>query len=159
MKNCLKLCNGDVIKTLGYYVVNDGGGAEYRVRVANSEDEDNAFTLELANGLIAELIINGQVNVKSLGANDNGDCSDIISICMSKGYYNLYFPDGTYHIDQDIALPEVYFKLDGRATIVGNDNVSCLLNVNPKSTERKQNMYIERWCVRRKWRRNCCWVV
>lgn len=58
MKSDSELKAGQVCKTLGYYSVNDGGGAYYTIREKADGDVDDGGSLhELANGLIAELII------------------------------------------------------------------------------------------------------
>lgn len=46
------LQEGDMAITLGYYTMNDGGGAEYKIRVSSEN-----YCEELENGLIAELIL------------------------------------------------------------------------------------------------------
>lgn len=66
MKSCLTLEIGDVVQTLGYYAANDGGNESYRI-VNNSNDDE---TIELNNGLCAELIYNENVYAhKYWGAN------------------------------------------------------------------------------------------
>lgn len=61
---------GTIVRTLGYYEVNDGGDATYYIRDMKSEDNfDDGSVIMLSNSLVAELIITkGIVNVKQFGA-------------------------------------------------------------------------------------------
>jgi len=70
MKSDANLTNGMKAVTLGYYELNDGGGATYIIRTKESGDvEDNGTIHLLQNNLVAELIIeNNIVNIKQLGA-------------------------------------------------------------------------------------------
>ena len=54
MKNATNLINGSYAKTLGYYEINDGGEATYKITNTVSETE---YHEELKNGLFATLII------------------------------------------------------------------------------------------------------
>ena len=53
MKSDASLKIGDICKTLGYYIVNDGGGAEYYINNSTS----SIINKEINNGLKAQLII------------------------------------------------------------------------------------------------------
>lgn len=73
LKSATNLIGGSYAKTLGYYSINDGGGATYKIRsVTNQDTEDDAFIVALNdNTLVAELIIeNNSVNFKQLGAKE-----------------------------------------------------------------------------------------
>ena len=54
MKNATNLINGSYAKTLGYYKINDGGAATYKITNTVSETE---YKEELKNGLFATLLI------------------------------------------------------------------------------------------------------
>lgn len=76
MKSCLTLVAGDVVQTLGYYAVNDGGGATYQIVNDNSLVDDGGSVHDLTNGLKAKLIIKDRINVKQFGAKGDGVTTD-----------------------------------------------------------------------------------
>ena len=74
------LREGDMAITLGYYEINDGGGAEYRI-VSNEQSDDGGSIHELSSGLKAQLIIrNDTVNVNQFGAKGDGKQDDTQAI-------------------------------------------------------------------------------
>ena len=67
-KNATNLLNGMLVKTKGYYNVNDGGDAYYYITNENITS-DNYFILSLQNNLKGILIIeNNIINIRQLGA-------------------------------------------------------------------------------------------
>ena len=64
MKAATNLINGSDARTLGYYSINDGGGALYHITNIESETE---YQEELNSGLYAN-IIDSEMNVKQFGA-------------------------------------------------------------------------------------------
>lgn len=73
MKADNTLADGMTVQTLGYYEINDGGAATYKITDEESETE---YQEELESGLYATLIINDIVNVKTLGAKCDGLTDD-----------------------------------------------------------------------------------
>lgn len=107
LKNANNFVEGSIAKTLGFYSINDGGGATYKIRLATNEDTiDNSFIIELnnSNTLIAELIYESPINILKLGAkNDNStDVSTIINNATQKG--NIFIPKGQYKVSSQINL-------------------------------------------------------
>ena len=67
MKNATNLVNGSIVKTLGFYSYNDGGGAFYKIRTMTNQDIINnidIFAITNSNDLIAELIYNNETIYK-----------------------------------------------------------------------------------------------
>lgn len=98
MKNATNLINGSYAKTLGYYEINDGGEATYKITNAVSETE---YKEELKNGLFATLIIdNDSVNVHQFGAKGDGttDDSNAINLALSSKAYNVSFIKGNTYM-------------------------------------------------------------
>lgn len=121
-----KLKDKDVVQTLGYYSINDGGKATYRIRTKKSEDVDNGGSvLLLKNNLIAELIIeNNTINVKQFGAygddshNDTNSIQNAVDFAVKTGIENLYIPSGTFLISTIKVTNKIGFA---RIHIFGNN--------------------------------------
>ncbi len=85
--------------TLGYYEPNDGGGGVYIIRQKKENDvDDGGSVLFLDNGDVAELIIDGAINVKQFGANGDGATDDTNAFAMMLKHDNCYIPIGNYVI-------------------------------------------------------------
>ena len=112
MKSSTNLIEGSFAQTLGYYSVNDGGSALYKIRkVTNDDVVDEAFLIEIGDSedeLVAELIVkDNTVNIKQLGGrSQNGDTKydikPVINKYLAKIDSNdtnikLYIPSGIYH--------------------------------------------------------------
>lgn len=103
MKAEPSLTEGAYVCTAGYYTPNDGGAASYLIRAkADTDIADNGSLHELANGLVAELIVeNGALNVKQFGAVGNGVTDDsaifqtIVDCAIAKNF-KIYVPKGIY---------------------------------------------------------------
>ena len=98
MKNATNLINGSYAKTLGYYKINDGGEATYKITNTVSETE---YQEKLENGLFATLIIdNDSVNVHQFGAKGDGttDDSNAINLALSSKAYNVSFVKGNTYM-------------------------------------------------------------
>lgn len=137
MKNSVNLINGSYAKTLGFYNINDGGNAIYKIRTLTNQDViDNSIIIPLINNesLVAELIYNQELNVKTFGAKGDGvtDDSLIIQKVIDKANKGdtIYFPNGDYlvknlSITKRINLkgqnaPNIDFK--GTTLILADDN-------------------------------------
>lgn len=111
MRQDRTLMPGMVAHTLGYYAPNDGGGAVYIIRQKKENDvDDGGSTLVLDNENVAELLIDGDINVKQFGAYGNGTDNDTdaftkaISFASSDGH-NILIPHGKYNITT-IEIPD-----------------------------------------------------
>ena len=122
MKADTMLWEGMNTKTLGYYAPNDGGGASYLIRGKLESDVDDGGSIqELANGLVAELMIeNGIVNVKQFGAVGNGVTDDTIVLQRSFDSLNeVYIPKGEYIYSDILTIKNDSFG-DGKESILFN---------------------------------------
>lgn len=139
------LLNGQKIKTLGYYQINDGGNGYFYI-TDNNDTTD--FQIELSNGLYATLILeNNIVNVKSFGAHGDGQTDDSEFIQKAVNLINdktitiqqtvpsnpnwtrnfstsflLYFPCSTYKINTPISFTKPYYNIDGNNSIIITNN-------------------------------------
>ena len=106
MKNSTNLINGSFAKTYGFYNINDDGGAYYKIRnVTTNDNVDNATLIAINNTLVAELIIEKEMNVKQFGAKGDGSTDDTSSIqkCLDN-CKNILIENGTYLVNTDTSL-------------------------------------------------------
>jgi len=110
MKVATTLKSGDVVRTLGYYSVNDGGSGLYTIRTKLKNDsEDNGSIHFIDVNLVAELIVNDNVNVLQFGAiaDDTTDNSiafnNCIKYCQSKRK-EMIIPGGLYVVNEPLKL-------------------------------------------------------
>jgi hypothetical protein len=128
-----KLIAGNKAKTLGYYSINDGGGAEYDIRTRTKTDKNNGLMLFTDNGLTAVLNYGTEVNIRQMGAHadfkrdsetgyiaQGTDDSEFIQTAIDEVGY-VYIPNGSYAIAKSIALRK------DRFTIRGESKNSCTL--------------------------------
>ena len=99
------LKSGDVVKTLGYYSANDGGGATYLIRDREEADiESNGFIHLLDNGLVAELITNNEIDIRQVGCRENDEVSQKI-MDLFKIVDTVYVKDNTYLLEKILYIP------------------------------------------------------
>lgn len=121
MKNA-NLKNGDMAITLGYYEVNDGGGAEYRV--LNNNNNNNYYE-ELNNNFKAELIIrNNYIYILQVGAKGDGitDNSEILQKIFNN-YKYIYINKGEYYFSDTLTI-QSDVVIRGQGILKGNINIS-----------------------------------
>lgn len=113
------LKNGDMAITLGYHAPNDGGGAEYHVQASDVA----------RSGKIFNLVVDGTVNVKKLGAKGDGVADDTAVFKKAIAYLKakkggiLYVPVGTYIISETLIVDFSKFKIcgDGKNSVIKLD--------------------------------------
>ena len=114
MKNATNLVNGSFAKTYGFYNYNDGGGAFYKIRnVTTSDIVNNVTLIPINENLVAELIINNDMNVLQFGLKNDGnfDNTNILNIVFNLNIKSIYFPKGSYKINNLITLNNTNIKL------------------------------------------------
>lgn len=146
MKQSSNLINGSYAKTLGYYNKNDGGEGLYKIRNRTFNDViDNGFIILMSNeNLVAELIIDKEININTLGAknDESEDCSTIFNNAFN--YINNRFINdndftvntvlcsGKYLIEHTIEIPPfAQLKSTGFTTFRFNhinDNVAFFIH-------------------------------
>ena len=110
MKKSDNLIKGSFAKTYGFYTYNDNGGNLYKIReIKNTDSIDEITLFALKNEtLVAELVNNNNyINIKSLGAKENTDISNILTkafnLASEKGF-KIFIPKGTYLINSQITI-------------------------------------------------------
>ena len=106
MTESTNLIDGSYAKTLGFYSVNDGGQAIYKIRTVTNDDVvNNMNIIEMSdNNLIAELIASNY-NVLQLGAKINDstfDNSSIFNFAFNNDNKNVFIPNGTYNFNTSV---------------------------------------------------------
>lgn len=99
MKLATNFINGSIVKTLGYYNINDGGGAEY---IISDTESELVHQEELNSGLYANLIEKEEMNSKQYGINNNSDISDFLNYIASSNVKKLKVNNGNYSISSTV---------------------------------------------------------
>lgn len=108
MKNA-NFKEGDIVTTLGYNDVNDGGGATYKITYAPTDLDDGVFVhyLHTSDTLRAHLLHGGDINVLQAGAAGDGVNDDIRALMKAiNSKYPITFPKRTYHISAPLEIPD-----------------------------------------------------
>lgn len=132
MKNSNLIKIGDIVKTLGYYKSNDGGGGEYYIREPYV-DGTGGFEL-LKNGNIACLNVTTYNNIRQFGAKGDGVTDDSVAIRNNANWGGRYgrkvnVPEGVFLINSEIEV-QIGFVGDGqhRSYLILGD--SGLIKIN-----------------------------
>lgn len=111
LKTSTYINNGDYVKTLGYYSINDGGDAYYLVREKEVSDVPNNNDIIALNNenLIAEIIVADELNAKQFGCYGNNTNDDTTNLQNAIDYcelnkYNLVIPSGNYKISAPLEI-------------------------------------------------------
>lgn len=134
---------GDIVKTLGYYEIDDKGGATYQIVDDASLEADDAFVLALDNGLKANMLIEKEtVNVRQLGA--RADYGELMGDSDNYAAFEAAFASdvptvdlvgGTYYIGEEKRLT-VNRKIDingQNSTLITASGILFDVDVNEKA--------------------------
>ena len=135
LKQSTTLKSGDVVKTLGYYVENDGGSGLYLIREKIETDvEDNGLIHFIGESLVAELIVEDEViNILQFGAknDDSDDCTDIFNKAISSKYNNIFIPQGQYRVNGTITMKSnLYLEGCGTTSNINISNIAQFRTTN-----------------------------
>ena len=98
MKSAENLVNGSTCSTLGFYSVNDGGSATYKIRTLTNDDVvDNILILSLNNPLLVAEIIkdDDSINLKQVGCKGDGQSHKLSSMFETTEEALNYYPSAT----------------------------------------------------------------
>lgn len=149
------LINGSYAKTLGYYSINDGGEATYKIRTITNEDViDNGSIIAMNDEtLVAELIDNGTLNVEQFGIassqNATTNTTQLIKLIeYSSGGKILKFNDEyeINHIEFDNELTNIEFiGINGKAKLIKSASIDDYLFEFNNHTQKLvfKDLYIE----------------
>lgn len=114
MKEATNLISGSTAKTLGYYSVNDGGGATYYITDSASSDY---FQESLDSGLYANLLIeNNTIHSKQIGLKGDGTTNE--TALLQTFYddfvnYTKVLDKGEYLIDSTLYIHGSFIRRTG----------------------------------------------
>jgi hypothetical protein len=126
MKADTELSDGMYALTGGYYSVNDGGGALYRI----SETEPTAHCETLTNGLYAELIVDGFVTPVMFGAKCDGVTDDTVAMQLALEAGSVKLPSGSRIKINNLYVPD-FREIDFNGSFVYTNSyaIKCLATV------------------------------
>lgn len=120
MKADINIKEGDICQTLGYYEVNDGGGAEYKI--TSNAIADNYSIHQLNNNLFAELIIKEALYSRQVGVSDILDDNSLPLnhfLLKAASIGKSYLQKGSYKITSPLTLYlSSSINIDGKVTIL-----------------------------------------
>ena len=155
MKADLKLKAGDMAVTLGYYLINDNGGATYKIRLKTNDDvEDGGNIHFIGETLVAEIIIeNGVLNVRQFGCKGDGIFGvDSTQLQLAiNSYDTIFIPKGVYIVEQlNVTKSNQKIYGEGRLSHLygvhrgDDDEIVNILCIKPTaSTVEISDLYIE----------------
>ena len=135
MKDSTYLSEGDLVRTLGFYSLGDGGSAYYTVSSLGTPDDK--FVHALSNGYRAHLENKKDFNILQIGAKRDDSTFDNVSILQTvfkSGLHDttVHFPEGVYHTTR------INYVGDNQPTsglkIYGNNATIKLLHPNKTAT-------------------------
>ena len=137
LKSISNLSDGDIVRTIGYYEVNDLGGATYLIRTRLESDvEDNGGIHFLNTDLLAELI-EEEVNIKQFGAKGDGVSDDTQSFinyanyCKSHNKPFIVPYSEQYYVVSSVTLTGIYLiNILGKIKPSGIFSIKCTFGSN-----------------------------
>lgn len=101
MKLAENLIDGSYAKTLGFYNLNDGGGATYYITDSGTADEMSVIAV---GDLFANLVVNSEMDIRQYGAKlDGTDDSSVLSAALASNVKELAI-SGDIEIDSQITI-------------------------------------------------------
>lgn len=116
---------GEVVTTLGYRTVNDGGGGTYIIKYAPTDLEDGMLVhyLHTSDTLRAHLVYGDTLNILQCGAFGDGITDDYVYITRALALnIPLFFPKRTYVIGGSIKLVSNTYLDFNMSTIICNNS-------------------------------------
>lgn len=149
MKEATNLIEGSYARTCGYYTINDGGGALYKIiEMNNTITVDNAHYVPLQNTeLVAELIFD-EINLNQWGAKGDGvqDDTDFIENAVNYAFENKInvtsSANKTYLLSESINIKNINIDLKN-STLKSNSSISELLLIDVIDNVNRTDYYGE----------------
>ena len=135
MINATNLISGSNVMTLGFYSLNDGGNALYKIReVTNDDTIDGMFIIYINENLVAELIYDKELNVKQIGCHGDNETDDSTNIQLAINKLSvtggtLVFPKSSYLLSSPLVVPD-----NNELIVIEGNNSSFNVILNANST-------------------------
>ena len=126
MKEATNLIDGSYAETLGFNAKNDGGKGLYKIRKITNDDVVNDMNIiPLSDDtLIAELIINDELNINQVGIFGDNETNLTSKLQFVFDNYNkIFIPDGIYLHDNVLVV--------NSNTLIHGEQSSVLYSNNP----------------------------
>ena len=148
LRNDVTVQLGQLINTLGFTNVGDGGAGRYKIREINSDETANGFTTFVVNGLMAELIYDGYILADQIGAiHDNLtlDCSIAVNYILNNTKATMLFMGGTYAFKNSISATSVRIVLEPNTILLmnGSTTVDNFIGINIGGTSQQRDSIIK----------------
>lgn len=135
MKAATNLIDGSDAKTLGFYSINDGGGATYHITDTGTANEMDVIAV---NGLYAVLKTD-EANIKQFGAKGDGTSNDSSYFVRALDYamdndYTVKVPTGTYLLSPNIFQAVSKTGTYNNLSIEGVGKTQSVLKLNNTTT-------------------------
>lgn len=110
---------GQVIETLGYSAINDGGSTIFRI---DDEVDENHFQFSIGNGKYATVIDN-VLKLKACGCDHTGttDVYNVLSY-INKSYDEVEISNGSYLLSTNMIINS-HKKIHGKGTLILQSNI------------------------------------
>lgn len=123
MKSATNLISGSYAQTLGYYALNDGGGAIYKISGTGTADE--MFTIAVGT-LCADLVYANEVETLQLGIKNDGSediSSKLNAVIGNTKISKLVFTKGSYTVNDTIDINrKIELDLNGSTITYTKEN-------------------------------------
>lgn len=132
MKASNTLQVGQKVSTLGYYAVNDGGGAQYVIKITPNS---SLWNERLNSGLYAELILSNTISPLQTGAYGNGTTDDTtalknaISVAKNNNVILTSSRNSKYLVSENIVFNTINVDFNN-SVIMSNTQLEHLLTIN-----------------------------
>ena len=136
MKAATNLIDGSDAKTLGFYAINDGGGATYHIVDSGTANEMDVIAV---NGLYAVLQTD-EANIKQFGAHGDGTSNDSNYFVRALDYamdhdYTVKVPTGTYLLNPNVFQAVTKTGTYNNLSIEGVGKTQSVLKLNNISSD------------------------
>lgn len=148
MINSTSLVLNSIVKTLGFYNKNDGGGAYYLIREINGDTTNDSTLIEIDNNLLAELITLKEMNSKQFGLIGDGttDETNKLQLFFNQNIEKYTLLNGNYLIDGNIDIESNSFILFMENAIITRkptaNGTYFMLNIGNKNNVTIENAHL-----------------
>lgn len=125
MKTDTNLKEGMTVQTLGYYEINDGGAATYKI---TDEESETDYQEELESGLYATLVVKNYVTPEMFGCygDDTHDDKNALQKMFDYPLNNIVM-NKTYYVSNSVIVKGNNYKINGTASIRSDSNNPVLI--------------------------------